>query len=414
MVYSNREWLPPYCEPHSFLPSVQETVILFSRPPFLFSDFVGRAAAFLRSDRVAKTGFEFDPKRALPCKWKCSDESLFGVDLCLYAYSGFYPFDKGLIGGRFNEASLGAAVRHSPINVDFGGSHVGYIPGPDGGTFGHVKRQLHDEDDSTDCGYLMALIAPFKQVYDDACKNILMFRPEGEQVMISIPNEFLQPTWSSHKVKLLVDLERLTWGVVPYDVKKAHTHKVAARSLFYVNPRFLDDLPTAASDRFRTPRRVHIGPELTSDTFNIFDAFAQLKDGSPVQRLLPYMKYILSSKVAPYPVKAAVTNANIEYNNLTDAVRTEAFRPHSFASFTGVFIDVYDSKLDSYVNLFQPVGITIKPAGRTREVEIAPEEIHHIFGKLKPARPMLPLKGVLGYDDASHVLKDFSYPFNVE
>ncbi len=409
MVYSNREWLPPYCEPHSFLPGVQETVVLFSRPPYLFHDFVARAATFMRSDTVARTGFRFDPKTALPCKWKCSDESLFGVDLSLYAYSGFYPFDKGMIGGRFNEGAIGAAVHHSPINIDFGGSHVGYVPGPDGGSFGTIQRPLHDLESSTDCGYLMGLIRSFQQIYEDACKNILLFRPEGDQVMVSIPNEFLAPTWSSHSIKLLVDLERMTWGVVPYDVKKSYTHKVAARSLFYVNPQYLDDLPAEAVDRFSTPSRVPIGEELTADTFNIFDAATPLKDGSPTQRLLPYMKYILSSKVAPFPLKAAVTNTNLEYNVLTDSVRTEAWRPYSFASFTGVFIDVYDPQLDTYVNLFQPVGITIKPAGRVRELEFGPEEIHHIFDRLEPTDPVLPLKGVLGYDSAQHVVDSFTY-----
>jgi hypothetical protein len=132
-------------------------------------------------------------------------------------------------------------------------------------------------------------------------------------------------------------------------------------------------------------------------------------DGSPTLRLLPYMKYILSSKLAPYPLKGAVTNTNIEYNNLTDAVRAEPFHSHAFASFTGVFIDMYDADLGNYVNLFQPIGISIKPAGRSRGVEIAAAEVHHIFDRLEPAEPILPLEGVLGYADAQHVLEKFTF-----
>lgn len=409
MNQTNRNWLPAYCDPRSFLPAVQETIILFSEPPYLLQDFVGKAISFLRSEMVRKMGFVFDPRTALPCKWKCSDEAVFGVDLCLYAFTGHYPFDKGKIGGCFNQGSMGAAVHHCGTNIDLGGSHVGYSPGPDGGTFGHIARPLHEEERSTDCGHLMGLIAPFKQVYDDACRNILLFCPAGDQVLVTIPNEFLQPSWSSHKIKLLVDVEGLTLGSVPYDVNKPHTHKLAGRSLFHVHPEFMEAVPPEVAAGFRTQERLPIGQELTADFFSIFDSDAELRDGVPTERLLPYMKYILSSKLAPYPLKAAVTNTNIEYNNLTDSVRTEAFRPYAFASFTGVFIDMYDAELGSYVNLFQPIGISIKPSGCSREVEIPPAEVHQIFDRIEAADPVLPLEGVLGFERPERVLEKFTF-----
>ncbi len=406
---TTRHWLPTYCDPGCLLPSVQETVVVFRHAPYLFEDFVGKAAAFLHSERVRALGFDFDTRRALPCTWKCSDESLFGVDLALYAYSGAYPFDKGKIGGRFNDASLGAAVHHAAINIDFGGAHVGYRPGPDGGSFGHIGRPLRETEVSTNCGYLMHLLTPFKQVYDDACRNIVLFRPEGAEVLVSIPNEFLHPGWSSQPVKLLVDPERLTAGTVPYDVEKAYTHKLAGRSLFHVNQRWLAGLAPEVARAFGTPDRTPIGAELSADLFTIFDSQAEVVGGMARQRLLPYMKHILSSRIAPYPLKAAVTSANIEHNKLVDAVRAEQFRPYSFASFTGVFIDVYDPAVDNYVNLFQPVGIAIKPAGRTREVELEPEEIHHIFDRLEPAPAVHSLRHVLGYERPRHLLDQFTF-----
>ncbi|MBN1654284.1 MAG: hypothetical protein JXA30_10985 [Deltaproteobacteria bacterium] len=410
MKQSNRIWLPAYCDPNSFLPAVQETVVLFSRRPYLFQDFVGRALSFLKSEEVTKMGFQYDPKRALPCKWKCSDESLFGVDLVLYAYTGHYPFDKGRIGGVYNETALGAAVHHSSVNIDFGGSHVGYVPEKNGGSYGRIARPLNDRQTSTDCGYLMAALAPFKEVYDDACKNIFLFRPDGRQVIASIPNEFLQPGWSTNRIKLLVDIERFTTGPVPYNVGNPYTHKVAGRSLFYVSPEFLGGIdPRLPDQSFMTTEPQPIGNELTADYFSIYDSEAELVGGVPVKRFLPYAKYILSSKVAPYPLKAAVTSSNIEHNRLTDSVRVEEFRTASFASFTGVFIDIYDEKLDCYVNLFQPVGLSIKPAGKAREIEISAAEIHHIFDNLEPAQPQMSLEGVLGYERADHVLDSFSY-----
>ncbi|MCU0726828.1 MAG: hypothetical protein MUE73_13740, partial [Planctomycetes bacterium] len=402
-------WLPNYCHPSTFLPTVQETIVLFREPPYLFQDFVGLAIAFLRSEDARKMGFQYDPRTALPCKWKCSDESLFGVDLCIYAWTGHYPFDKGRIGGYFNETALGAAVHHSRTNIDFGGAHVGYLPGPDGGRFGTIARPLRDEEPSTDCGHLLALLQPFKAIYDDACRTILFYRPEGERVLVSIPNEFLQPGWSRHRIKLLVDVERLTGGLVPYHLEKRFTHKLPGRSLFHVSDAFLESLDPQTAALFATPEPTPIGRELTVEWFHIYDSAAEVRDGLPVQRILPYMRYILSSKVAPYPLKAAVTAANLEYNTLTDAVRAEEFRPYSFASFTGIFIDMYDEELRAYVNLFQPIGISLKPAGRTREVEITPAEIHARFRHLEPVPPALPLEGVLGYPRPKSILSRFTF-----
>jgi hypothetical protein len=413
---TNRHWLPLYCNPQSLLPSVQETIVLFQERPYLFQDFVGKAITFLRSEEVRKTGFEYD-ESALPCKWKCADESVFGVDLCLYAYSGHYPFDKGSLGGRFNASSLPAATHHAKSNIDFGGAHVGYCadvhsPCPEASTgrFGAIERPLRAGEASTDCGYLMGIIEPFKEVYDDACLSVQLFSPDRYHVLVSIPNEYLQPSWSSHHIKLLVDVETLTSEPVPYDVNKPYTHKIAGRTLFKVAPRFLEALPEGKAEIFTSPDPTPIGEELIAAYFHIYDSEAVVINDMPTLRFLPYMRYILSSKLAPFPLKAAVTHSNIEHNRLVDAVRTERCRPYSFASFTGVFIDIYDKQIDAYVNLFQPIGVSIKPAGHSREVEFSSAEVHHMFDKLKPAEPKLGLGGVLGYPRPQHVLDSFNYP----
>ncbi len=410
MNYSTtRHWLPDYCHIDNFLPTVQETVILMAKPPYFFPDFVGRAIAFLQSEPVKKMGLDYDPKVALPCKWKCSDESVFGVDLALYAFTGHFPFDKGKLGGQFNESAVSAAVHHCATNIDFGGAHVGYIPGPDGGSFGYIQRPLSDEKVSTDCGALMGIMAPFKEVYDDACRSILLFKPRSHRVQVSVPNEFLHPSWSSHRIKFLIDIERLCDGLVPYDVDIPHTHKLAGRSLFHASAEFLGCIRAENLERFSTPTKRRIGDELTSPFFHIFDSNPSLEGGLLKHRFLPYMKYILSSKAAPYPIKAAITRSNIEYNKLTDCVRTESFRNYSFASFTGVFIDMYDASQRCYVNLFQPIGCSLKIAGRTREYEFSAAELRETFDKLSPAEPVRALKGVLGYDNADRLLREFTF-----
>ncbi len=409
-MISNRIWLPRYCDPATLLPMVQRTRLIFARPPLLFQDFVGKAIALLMSDRVRSLDFAYQPERALPCKWKCADESLFGVDLCLFAYTGQYPFDKGLIGGYFNERSLAAAVHHAPINLDFGGSHIGYLPGEGGGRFGHIVRPLHRGELSADCGHLSALIAPFQEVYDDACTNILVSCQEAGEYLLDVPNEFLQPSWSSRSIKLLVDVENLTAGALEYHPERPYTHKPPGRSLFRASRKFLENAAAGGGLPERNAPPVAVGRLLKPPFFHIFDTAAEMgPDGNPVVRLLPYMKYILAAEDAAPLLKAAVVHSNLEYNRMADSIRAPAFRPYAFASFTGVFIDLYDEPSRAYVNLFQPVGMCLKAAGHDRESEFNIAEIHQILDQVEPAEPRLPLDGVLGYRRPAHLLERFTY-----
>ncbi len=409
MTMTNRSWLPPYCNPDAYLPKIQETRSLFKYRPYLFADFAGRALAFLRSDTAQKMGFEYDEPNTLPCKWKCADESVFGVDLAIYAYTGVYPFDKGAIGGYFNQGSLGAAVHHGRINIDFGGSHVGYLPDEHDGTFGEIWRPLQ-KDYSTDCGHLCAVMAPFMQMYSDACENILIVKKTGDQALLSIPNEFIQPNWNNSPIKFLVDTETLTMGDVPYREEHSYTHTPIGRTLFYLHPSFLDSVPEEAAREFLSGKQVPIGKHLHHRYFNIYDAAAELDaNGVPVQKLNLYMKYILAAKHSPYQLKAAIVNTSLEYNRLTDAVRTKEFQPYSFASFTGVFIDMFDEMRNNYVNLFQPLGLSIKPAGVTHDVELTPEEIHTLFKDIQPIEPVALQEYIASYGNPEATSSRFVY-----
>ena len=395
MHRTNRIWLPAYCAPDGLLPKVQETRTLFSRRPYAFPDFVGRAITFLQSKEIKAAGFEFRPDNALPCKWRCADESLFGVDLALYAQTGHYPFDKGRLGGGFNEQALGAAVHHGPINIDFGGSHVGYTPGEEGGSFGRIWRP-QNRAPSSNCGYLTSFTAGFRSVYDDAIENILVYQAPGGQVFVNVPNEYVQPNWSSLPIKLLVDTDTFTNGEVAYEPSATHTHCPIGRTLFLLSDTFLDGLTDEDRERLITAAPTPIGRLLSPRFFNIFDVDAEVDGhGLPKQRLLPYMKYILAARHAPPLLKAAIINTNIEHNRLTDLTRAEEYRPYAFASFSGVFIDLFDEQSGRYGVLFEPLAIAIKGAGQQHEVELLPEEIHERFETLKPAKPAIPMEAVL-------------------
>lgn len=408
MARTNRHWIPSYLQPDALLPKVPETRNVFRWRPYLIQDFIGKSISFLQGDEVKQTGLEYDPRKVVPCRWKCSDESLFGVDLAIFAHTRAYPFNKGLIGGHFNTGAIGAAVHHGSINVDIGGSHVGYVPGSGGGSFGKIWRPATRQY-STDCGYLMAKLAPFLRVYKDACRNVLVTQADGGRPMVSIPNEYVQPSWSSEDIKLLVDLEKFTDGEVEYQHDQASTRTMLGRSLFHLHPAFLETIGEEAVRWLCTPKPRSIGRLLTHHYFQVWDTQAVLHDGLPEQRLSLYMKYILAARHSPEPLKAAVINTALEHNRLTDAVRDAAYLEYDFVSFSGIFIDQYSNEARSYVNLFQPMGMTIKPRGHNRELEFSPEQIHEIFQRMPVAEPAMPLEGVFGYERPQSVIDDFTY-----
>jgi hypothetical protein len=253
------------------------------------------------------------------------------------------------------------------------------------------------------------VLDPFLRVYDDACDNVLVIQPAGERALVSIPNEYVQPSWSSERVKLLVDLDTLTDGEVEYQQAREHTHAMIDRSLFYLHPRFLDRLSTEEVVKLCAPEPRRIGDHLTHQYFNIWDSEAKMTAGLPGNRLLPYMKFILAARHSPAALKAAAVHTALSHNRLTDAVRAAAYTNFDFVSFSGIIIDSYSHRSHSYVNLFQPMGMTIKPKGRTREREFSPEEIHEIFARMPLAEPAMPLQGVFGYKDPTHVLENFPF-----
>ena len=90
-------------------------------------------------------------------------------------------------------------------------------------------------------------------------------------------------------------------------------------------------------------------------------------------------------------------------------MRAGAYRDYDFVSFSGIFIDQYSKESKAYVNLFQPMGMTIKPRGRTREREFSPDQIHDIFARQPLATPRMPIEGIFGYPHPDHVLEGFTF-----
>jgi hypothetical protein len=197
---------------------------------------------------------------------------------------------------------------------------------------------------------------------------------------------------------------------VEFDPKKEHTHTPPGRSLFYAHPGFLKELTPGERKRLSGAKPSPIGKNLTAGFFEIFDENMKVdRWGLPEERLILYMKQIVSDRLAPPGLKAAIIRANIEHNRLADTVRRPAYKPYSFACFTGVFIDLFEEKVNNYVNLFSPLGLTIKPAGSTKEIEITHQELRRKLKRLKVAKPRVPLENVLGYKRPAKTLTRFTY-----
>ena len=84
-------------------------------------------------------------------------------------------------------------------------------------------------------------------------------------------------------------------------------------------------------------------------------------------------------------------------------------RRHRPQDFTGIFIDMFNEKVSNYLNLYQPLGVSIKPAGSTRLVELLTEEIHDIFDKIPPAESVMPLGNVMGFEPPSDAVESFTF-----
>jgi len=196
---------------------------------------------------------------------------------------------------------------------------------------------------------------------------------------------------------------------VAYRKELLYTHTQMGRSLFFLHQKLIDSLIANATGSLFTSEPKRIGRRLTHEFFNMWDSEAETQDGRPVQRLLPYMKFILAAQNSPAQLKAAVVNTALEHNRLTDAVRNDDYRKYDFVSFSGVFIDHYSEETRSYVNLYQPMGMAIKPRGRTREVEFLPAQIHEILERMPLAEPRMPLEGVFGAERPQSVLDGFTF-----
>ncbi len=431
MSVNTNDWVPTHARPTAFLPATVAPETVFEPPPFEVSEFVRRALGMLASDRwIRAAGKEFDRTRLLPCKWKCADESLFSVDLVLHACTGQFPFDKGKLGGRFNPESLPAAFHHGPYHLDLGGSHVGVVEDGTGHLeVGYVTRPLQGTR-STDCGWLMQVLAPFKRVHDQACESILLARTD-DTLRLTVPNEYLHPGWSTSPVKLLLNLDalgahraetssgdRTRRRQEPLNSSRTSTAgphatagPVAGCTTFAIPPDFVERLSNRQRLRLEAGEVVPVGQGLRPHDFHLYSTETVTdRDGLPVDRLLLYVKEIVAGGRAPYPLTGALINACIEYNALTDALRQDAFRPYGAASFTGVFIDRYDEALGTYVNFFAPVAFSLKIPGAREIIELNAAELRNELLEVRPADPARPLTAVLGYDPTRAIPPRFDFP----
>ncbi len=406
---SNRRWMPDYCQPERFVPTIPGAEEVFRHPPYAFTDFVARALAYLLGDEARQHGFDLEERRVLPCHWKCPDEALFQADLALYGYTGAFPLGKGRPGGFFNDQAVATAVQRGGINLDFGGSHVGYVPGDGGGEVGQIWRP-QERAYTPSCSHLTSVIAPFTEVYQDACENIRIYSPGDDVLLVSIPNEYVQPHWSTQRIKLLVDLETLTSEEVAHKASPNLAQPPVARSLFYLSPTFLAGLDDETVRRLTSPSPTPIGALLTPEQFTIFDEQAALRrDGLPVRRLLLYMREIVAATDSPPLLRAAIINTCLEHNHLSDTLRRAAFQPHAFASFTGVFIVLFDKEAGAHRTLFQPLALTLKPAGRVGQVEYNHIDLRKRLDAATPVQPKVDLGSSLGAEDADRLVSLFTF-----
>ena len=395
----NRTDIPPYLATQDYLWNGMCSEELINTKVFLFSDFAARALNYLKSPGIKAKGFNYDATSSLPCTWKCSDESVFGIDLIVYGLTAKFPFNKGLIGGKYNAGSVGAAVHHGFGNVDFGGSHVGYVKDRPDDNFGYIWREAHN-DYSSDCGYLMGVLKPFKKRYDELNK-LISFNKEDENIFVSFPFYMLESSKQDSSIKMILRDELFNdnnYVITDGMIKRMVSKQVISR----MDPETLNKL----SSGLKISGKKVLKPEF----FEIFDINAKLDEESNVQEgILAYMKYILSSSVLSYSVKAALINTGLEQALLRKTVSLEQYRYISFASFAGLIIDVYDPTVKNFINLYMPLELSLKAKGYTDVTVVEPAQLQEQILAQSPVEMQNKIAENTGICGTAEVLDDFSF-----
>ena len=197
----------------------------------------------------------FEAGRIMPSRAFCSDENQGYPIILIAKHFGTFPFNHGMVGGIVASDRHAAHADHGRDLVIIQASHVGYDP--DNKTFGTYRRiNTEDDDASTTCGKVGAVIEWYQEEYRFARNNIYLSR-EGDSHLVTIDNQLLH---EDREQGLFLHLDRL----VSYDSDGPVLVRMQSTAHVYLaSQEFIASLPAdawPAGERQRIDR--FLGPDL--------------------------------------------------------------------------------------------------------------------------------------------------------
>lgn len=271
------------------------------------------------------------PGKIMPSRAFCSDESQ-GFPIILIAKQfGTFPFNHGLVGGVVATALHPTHAAHGKDIVIIQASHVGYDP--ENKSFGRYRRiQTKNCHHSANCGKISAVLKPYQNEYEFACKNIYLEPISEGSYNISINNLLLQ---ADSKNGLLPDLAQL----VAYD---KNNQAILVRSLstarvFKANLNLIKRI----GKRWPQQKRQKIGKQLSADLFSFKrESVNDLKNHEHLeQNLMEAMPYIVTDS-AP-ELAAAQINTQVEFDRCyRSIIQADNYRQRNLIFISGLNIDI--------------------------------------------------------------------------
>ncbi len=288
-----------------------------------YSQFVPRLYNLCRSLGM-ETG------KIMPSRAFCSDESQGYPVILIAKHFGTFPFNHGQVGGVVATDRHGPHAHHGEDLLLLQASHVGYDL--ETGSFGTYRRlQTRDQEISTSCGKICAVLDWYQQELAFAQEQVLIQRRDG-QALITIDNQLLNQRREEGLFLRLPGLVQHTPEGEPRYVGSRSTAKLflAADSL----------VQRLGLERFPGEPRP-LGPDLSADLFYYRRNASTDEEGRGhlEQNLLRFMPLIVTAPSPP--LAAAQVNTQIEFDRTyRTLVKEHAYQGKRLLFVSGLNIDV--------------------------------------------------------------------------
>lgn len=270
-----------------------------------------------------------EPKKMLPSRVFCSDESQGYPIILLTKHFGSFPFNHGRVGG------IVATDRHAPF-ADHGedlviilAPHVGYDP--ESGLFGIYRRQnTENQCFSNSCGAIHGLLAPYLNALKQARQSILLSRQQ-EQLCVHIPKSLLTPDRSE---LLYPDLSVLTDG-------KACIFEQDDQAIFVLRPKLQASMAAYADTALRNASTTPIGDALQAEMIVCRSSLYDQVEGHHHLKV-NLMRHLSDILCARHPLlTAALINSLVEFERILPTLKhNPTFSNKRLFLIAGINIDV--------------------------------------------------------------------------